>query len=375
MNVAYLGPLKDYSGYGEANRHAAAALDAAGINVIAKLVSYSQESADFGALGVTIDRLIANDNNRQDYQIKILHTTPDQYPRYMEKGKYHIGHFFWETDSVPPDFCEGLKLMDEIWTGSEANHAALIKSGIKNKIRVFPQAIETDRDWPEPYLIPDFSPEDTLFYSIFEWTDRKNPAALLEAYWREFEGQEDVGLLIKTYFRNFTLANRRMIKSQIDILKAKIGIKKTPPVFLYMDLMDRQQIMRLHRTGHVYVSAHRGEGWGIPQAEAALAGNLVISTGYGGISEYFDKEEAKILPYEMVPLRGMTHSTQWYDNSQNWAEVDENALREAMRWAYENPALAGGMAQNGQAMVEKNFNLKTVGEAMANRLKEIEGEL
>lgn len=369
MNVCYLGPLKDYSGYGEANRHAVAALDAAGVNVIGELVSYTQEAADFGTIGQTVDKVL---DRQDDYRIKILHTTPDQYPKFLEKGKYHIGHFFWETDRVPEDFATGLNMVDEIWTGSEANKAALIAGGVKKPIYIYPQAIETSRDWPAGYELPGFPGDNFLFYSIFEWTDRKNPEALLNAYWREFDGQDNVGLLIKTYFRNFTLANRRMIKSQIEILKAKSGAKNPPPVFLYLDLMDRQQIMRLHKTGDAFVSAHRGEGWGVPQAEAALAGNLVISTGYGGIHEYFPKSAAKILPFEMVKLRGMGHSARWYDGSQNWAEVDEKALRAAMRWAFKNKAGREKMAAAGQEFVLDRFNLLRVGNEMAARLTEIE---
>src|SRR3954462_8302370 len=112
MNVAYLGPLKDYSGYGEANRHIVAALDAAGVPVRAQMVTYTHDSADFGTLGETVDRLL---QNNFDYPVKIIHTTPDQYRRFKEPGKYHIGHFFWETDLVPEEFAAGLQLMDEIW--------------------------------------------------------------------------------------------------------------------------------------------------------------------------------------------------------------------------------------------------------------------
>ena len=372
MNVAYLGPLKDYSGYGEANRHAAAALNAAGVHVIGQLVNYTQENSDFGSLGPLINELCERTG---DYKIKIIHTTPDQYPRYKDPGVYHIGHFFWETDRVPKDFADGLNQVDEIWTGSEANKEAMIAGGVTKPIFIYPQAIETDREWPEKYLIPEFPDNGFLFYSIFEWTDRKNPEALLKAYYEEFDGVENVGLLIKTYFRNFSMANRRMIRTQIQAIRASGGYKNPPPVFLYLDLMDRQQIMRLHKTGDVFVSAHRGEGWGIPQAEAALAGNPVISTGYGGINEYFDKDTAKILPFQMVKLRGMHHSSHWYDSEQNWAEVEPKALRQAMRWAYDKPADARRLGERGRKFLEDRFNLERVGKEMADRLREIEKEL
>lgn len=373
MNVAYLGPLKDYSGYGEANRHAAAALHTAGVNVIGKLVSYSQESADFGTLGKLINQICETEGK---YKIKIMHTTPDQFKKHLEPGKYHIAHFFWETDKVPQEFVDGLNLVDEIWTGSKANEKAIKNSGVIKPVRIYPQAIETHRDWPAPYEIPGFPVENYLFYSIFEWTDRKNPAALLNAYWQEFDGQDNVGLLIKTYFRNFTLANRRMIKNQIEVLKSRSGVKNPPPVFLYLDLMDRQQIMRLHKTGDCYVSAHRGEGWGVPQVEAALSGRPFISTNYGGCHEYFkDGENAILLPYEMIKLRGMSHSQRWYDSSQQWADVDPDALRSAMRYAFDHQDLMVEKAERAREFVLDRFSLERVGKEMAGRLRQIERAL
>lgn len=368
MNVCYLGPLRDHSGYGEANRHAAAALDAAGVNVIARRVRYTLDNSDFGTIGATIHRLLENDG---EYRIKIIHTTPDQYARHMEKGKYHIGHFFWETTIVPEAFATGLALMDEIWTGSVANVEAIRAAGVTVPVYVFPQAIETLREPVEPYQLAGFN--GYLFYSIFEWTDRKNPQALLEAYWREFTPADNVGLLIKTYFRNFTYLNKRMIREQIKNLKSKLGLENTPPVFIYTELMDRRQVQRIHATGDCFVSAHRGEGWGIPQVEAMLTGNPIISTNYGGVHEYLtDGENALTLPYDLVPVRGMTHSSQWYGGDQKWAEVKKEDLRHRMRYLQNQRHTAAMIGAAGRELVQHDFNLETVGRAMAARLGQID---
>lgn len=371
MNVAYLGPLKDYSGYGEANRHFVAALDAAGVYVIPQLVSYSVESSDFGSLGARIDPLYSHAGK---YKVKILHTTPNVFKKHIEPGKYHIAHFFWETDRVPAEFVEGLKLCDEIWTGSEANAAALKSTGVDKPVHIFPQAIECDREWPEPYQIPEF--DGYLFYSIFEWTDRKNPAGLLNAYWRAFQNGENVGLLIKTYFNGFSSATRRMIRHQIEVIKRRSGLDNFPPVFLYLDLMDRRQVMRIHQSGHCYVSAHRGEGWGVPQVEAALNGKPVISTGYGGCHEYFtDGKDMLVVPYEMIRLQGMEHSSRWYNSEQKWADPDLEVLQQKMRWAFDNQGEAHKIGLAGQKTVMSKFNFEVVGKAMAKRLAEIERTL
>lgn len=371
MNVVYCGPLKDYSGYGEANRHFVAALDTAGVRVIPELVSYSIEASDFGTLGQRLEPIFANTGKAK---IKILHTTPNVFKKHIDKDKYNIAHFFWETDRVPEEFVDGLKLCDEIWTGSEANKAALLKSGVDLPIYIFPQPIETDRVPVKPFKIPNF--EGFLFYSIFEWTDRKNPKGLLQAYWEEFQDNENVGLLIKTYFSGFTTSVKRTIRHQIERYKQQSGLTKFPPVFLYMDLMDRPEIDRLHETGDCYVSAHRGEGWGIPQVEAVIHKNPVLSTGYGGCHEYFENgKEMRLLPYKLVQLRGMSHSDRWYTKEQNWAEPNLKALRAGMRFAYDQPDRAAEMASRAHTKAMDIFSFEAVGEAMANRLKQIKEKL
>lgn len=374
MNVAYCGPFRDHSGYGEANRHDIAALHTAGVHVMPKLVSYTVDPADFGTLGRMMAELEAQEPI--DYRIKILHVTPNEFPRLMERGKYHIGRFFWETDKVPSEFVEGLNLMDEIWTGSKANESAMRKGGVTKPIFIIPQANETDRQWPEPYKIPGLADGAYLFYSIFEWTDRKNPLGLLNAYLKEFQAGENVGLLIKTYFRNFTYANKHMIRDAVQKVRDTSGVKNPPPIFLYQELMDREHIMRLHKTGNAFVSAHRGEGWGVPQVEAMLAGNPVITTGYGGVHEYLtDQANAFVLPYEMQPLKGMYHSSRWYEPDQNWADPSEKALRDAMRFCYSQPKAAQVIGNAGKANAVIRFNFEAVGDAMKQRLKEIQDTL
>lgn len=371
MNVCYIGPFFDYSGYGEANRHAAAALDAAGVNVKADLVSYVRDQADFGELGKTIQRLV---ENQIDYKVKILHTTPDQYQKYVEPGKYHIGHFFWETSRVPQQFVEGLQLMDEIWTGSEYNKQAIERSGVNRPVFVFPQATETGRPVEQPYRIPNF--QGFLFYSVFEWTDRKNPEALLRAFWEEFQGNEKVGLLIKTYFKDFSRRSKDLVRDSINQLKRKSGLSNFPQVFVFPELMDRHQIQRLHATGDCFVSAHRGEGWGIPQVEALLQAKPVISTDCGGVHEYLrDDDTALLVPWTSVKVSGMAHSNFWYTADQTWAEVDHTELRKKLRWVFENSKQAKGIGMRGCMLANDRFNLKRVGEEMKARLLMIEEKL
>lgn len=368
MKIKYCGPAKDYSGYGEANRHDIAALVSAGLDVTTQLPSFTLEIADFGTVG---DVAVTRENKQIGYRIKILHTTPNIFQAYMEPQKYHIGRVFWETDKIPLEFAMGAQLMDEIWTGSEFNKQAIINCGVTKPIYIIPEAIDTDIGEINPYII-DYK-QNYKFYSIFEWTERKNPGALLEAYWREFENTEGVSLTLKTYVDNFTPDKRSEIKQYIRMIKKGLNLKRFAPLFIYTNLMDRRQIYRFHKTFDCFVSTHRGEGWGIPQMEAMLVGNPIISTNCGGIHEYLkNSEHAYLLTHTLINLKENNRNRQWYTMDQKWADVNVNEVRQALRFMFQNKEKANEMGKKAKELVEREFSLRAVGIKMRERLLQVQ---
>lgn len=369
MRVRYCGPAKDYSGYGEANRHDIAALHSAGVDVSVELTRHCLEISEFGELGKLVTEL---EGVRNNYVYKILHTTPNIYGQFIEPNKYHIGRVFWETDKLPPDFAAGAELCDEIWTGSNFNAEAIRKAGVTKPIHIIPEAVVCDVNPGKikPFIVDN---QDTYkFYSIFEWTERKNPAALLEAYYREFGEKDKVSLTLKTYVDNFTPDKKRELEAAIIHIKKKLNLEYYPPVYLCLELFDRQQIYRFHRTFDCFVSAHRGEGWGIPQMEAMLMGKPIISTGCGGIHEYLtDNYDAMLVDYKLVPIQGNTRNQQWYREDQQWADIDGDDLRRRLRYAYEAPKHMEAMGSRARETVCQKFDIKVVGELMKKRLAEI----
>lgn len=372
MKVKYVGPAKDYSGYGEATRHDIGALVEAGVNVTTQIPVYVPELSDYGPLG---DLAVACEGKDIGYQIKILHTTPNVYGQFAEPQKYIIGRAFWETEKVPLDFALNLQQCNEIWTGSEFNKQAMRNSGVTKEIYIIPEAIDA-RVTPEeiePYITENKT--DYKFYSIFEWTERKNPLALLEAYWREFEGVEGVSLTLKTYQISFGPDKRETINQQIRKLKARLNLKTYAPVYMYRQLMDRHQVYRFHKTFDCFVSAHRGEGWGIPQMEALLMEKPVISTNLGGIHEYLTDKEALLIDYVMTPVDNMGYNGQWYTPDQKWAQIDLEKLRRAMRWMFDHKQESIDMGKHGRRTIIEKFNLSVVGNMMLDRLKVITDSL
>lgn len=374
MAVGYTGAFLDYSGMGEAARQFVAALNAVGVRVVGRCERYAPAvNLDFSAAGRTA---VTSCGHHDPYRIQILHVTPDEFPRLKEDGVYTVAHFFWETDRLPPVFVKGLEVVDEIWTGTQATADAIRNSRVEKPIFVFPQPTQT--------VVPDVAPYNSsqtenfdgyLFYSIFEWTARKNPDVLVNAFMSEFRGGENVGLLLKTYFQSFAPANIPKMLEKVEAITRwyKDG---SPQIFLELNPLNYNGIQSIHLRGDCYVSPHRGEGWGIPIVEAMAHGNPVIVTGYGGVAEYIeDGVGGFLLPYTMEPVSGMSHATRYYCSDQKWAAVKQADVQSRMREIYEFQEAAKQMGRVGKALCAAKFNHTTVGNMMKQRLETIEASL
>lgn len=288
----------------------------------------------------------------------------------MEQGKYHIGHMFWETDRLPESWVGPLNKCNEVWTASEKQAAMIKASGVTVPIYWFPQPIDTSKvgRGVKPYFIPNFG--GFLFYAVFQWIERKNPKALLQTYWKTFTGNENVGLLLKTY--RITYANNEFdkIKQDINVWKSELNLPHYPKIFLQKQLMDTDSVFRLHMTGDCFINASRGEGWNIPSVEAMLMGKPMISIDTTGIADYLPKD----LYYPCHTTQSqVTESPQipWYTKEQKWLDIDTKELANNMKNVYEDPALAKNIGRRAQEYVRENFNYTLVGEQMKKRLDTI----
>lgn len=375
MNVCYCAPYEDASGYGEASRNAIKAIYTAGINIKTERVVYTTKASYSGP-----NKELAVDLAKRDipYKIKVIHTTPDAYKNHMEKNCYNIGHLFWETDTLPSGWALACNKMDEIWTGTEYNAEVIKSSGVGVPITVIPQSIDTKvPEGIEPYRIPNF--DGLLFYNISGWVERKNLRGLFEAYWKEFRTERDVGFLVKAHIANYTQQETEKIITEARRWRDSMGFQQTPRTFICTEILDNVGKHRIHKTGDCLVAAHRGEGWGLPQAEALVHGKAMISTGYGGIHEWLNSKCYFKLKYDMRPIDKVYNK--YYEPGMKWAEPNEAHLRERMRYVYDKwkgPKTKGLLAikgGTGRQLVNTMFTHRKVGEMYKARLEEISKEL
>jgi glycosyltransferase involved in cell wall biosynthesis len=358
----------DASGYAEAARNHIAALDHVGVSVNVKPVSFEGYRSDLGRIGDLVQSLI---NRNAEGNIRILHVTPPNYPKTIDPNKYNIGYCAWETDRLPDQWLPLIGVLDEVWVPCEHNKQVFINSGIKIPIHVMPHPFDTEAEVEEvsETVVANISPEDYVFYSVFQWTERKNPIDLLKAYLTEFKREEPVVFVLKTYLLNpGNPQESKGIRQAIKDIKTKLYLPSYPKILLISTLLSRPQIRALNSEGDCYVSLHRCEGFGIPFAEAMLASNPVIATQYGGPADFMTTQPA--VPYILTPVYGMPWGI--YTGYMKWAQPDIMQARGLMRGLFTNREKGIEIGKAGRKEIEERLNYTVLGNRMKSRLEEIE---
>lgn len=353
LRIKYYGYLFDASGYGHAARGYVHALHAAGTTLSAVNLSNSgKQVAD------PLVESLLNKAMRPD--IHIFHGIPWGWERHLSNLVNTIALTVWETNTMPRQWQRLLNRMREVWLPCEFNIAAF-RSGLRVPVFKLPHAllpIETNGYASHSRWALKLRESDYVFYSIFEWQDRKNPLGLLEAYLRAFPKDEGTLLLIKTNPTAASVAYR-----DVEYFRRKTG--SPARIEIFCEGWSEAEIDGLHARGDCYVSLHRGEGWGIPAFIAAGRGKPVIATNFSGPTEYLDSEAHHLVRYH---LTGVKQRYAFYHASMQWAEPDLEHAIERLRWVNEHREPAATQAQQAASVLRERYSPQFVGETARTRL-------
>ena len=370
-DIKYTAPFFDGSGYAEAARQYVIALHKLGVPLTLESVSFEHARPDLGPGGVIINSLI---DKKIDYNVKIVQLTCEHYPIYRETDVFNIGYSFWETDRICDAWVKYINTsIDLCFVPCQWNADAYKESGVKVPIRKIQQGIDpSEFENIKEYNIKGLSEDTYVFYSIFQWSERKHPLGLIKAYWNAFQDGEDVALVVKTYKNDFSEEQRQGIRNTIERLKDVMPMpKKTyPKMFFVFDMLSRPEILGLHKRCDCFALPQRGEGWGMPHFEAGAIGNTVLTTGMSGNMEFTNKENSYLLDYTWTPVFGMPWCP-WYEGNQLWAEPDILQMIKLMEHIYNNQEEAANKGKLLQKNILENFSWKQVATKMLDTIKEI----
>jgi len=256
-------------------------------------------------------------------------------------------------------------------TGSEWGVGIYKDSGIKVPVFSVPHGIDMDEYKDvEPYNIAGVDPAAYKFYSILQFTERKNPMALIKSYWNAFQNNENVALVLKTYRTGFDEKEKQIIKDTITNLKKVTPFDNYPPIYLILDMLSREEILGLHKSGDCCVSLDRGEGFGLVPFEAGACETPIIITGWGGALEYAKAEHSYLVNYQLEPVFGMPQSP-WYRGEQMWAQPNCEQAIAYMRHVYENQDEAVSKGKTLKQYISDNLSWDQMAERMIEIIKSL----
>jgi len=367
--IKYIGPIFDHSGYAQASRGYILALNKLGIPLTLKPVTFDRVSPELGEDGAVLSGLV---DKKIDYNVVILHTTPEFWEQHRETGKINIGYTVWETSrlhSAWPGYINNN--VDAVMVGCNWSVEVFKNSGVEIPIFVVPHVMNMDEYSDiQPYTIGGIKEDAYKFYDIFQFTERKHPMALIKSYWAAFQNDENVALILKTYRTDSSDNEKDLIKKSIKKLKEMTPMDKYPPIYLILDILSKKEVLGLHRVGDCFVSLNRLEGFGLCSFEAGAAGNPIIVTGGGGVLEFAKPDHSYLVKYSLTPVSGMGWSP-WYRGSQMWAEPDCGHAIKLMRRVYNNQDKARKRGTALKKYIAENFSQEKIGKTIIDVIKSL----
>jgi glycosyltransferase involved in cell wall biosynthesis len=248
-------------------------------------------------------------------------------PRVIDTpGGITCEYFGWEESRIPESMAEDFnRYLDGVGVTSFFVRDVLRDSGVDIPIRVVANGVEA----PDPTATVD-APEladlrGFTFLHISSAFPRKGVDALLESFFDVFDGRSDVTLVLKTFPNPHNNVGEMLAR-----LRSRHA---SPPDVRWLDRdLDDREIHGLYNLADCYVHPARGEGFGLPVAEAMAAGIPVISLAYSGLADFVSDETAITIPFSLEPAQ--TH----FDLPDSvWAEPDRERLAFEMQHLAANP--------------------------------------
>ncbi len=373
-SIRYVSCPFDLSGYGNCARQYLLGMYNNGMEINLKPVTFEKPVKD--RVKVRNHEFLEHLMNLEvDYDTVLCHLTPEWYKQHREPGKNYLGYNVWETSKLYPDWVKWMNDMNGIMVASKWNKQVYKDSGVTVPIRVVPHAIDIDF-YTKP-IQPDAQFADFrknkkyVFYTIGQFTARKNLNGLLSAFLNAFNDRDDVALVIKTFGSDYSVHHQRGTMNAIEGYCVDLRVKNwKEKVFLITSPLTDNDIAYLHQSCNAYISPHRGEGAGIPLMEAATVGNPVISTGYGGSTEFLTKKNSYLVPYSLTPVRDMSWIP-WYKADQLWAEPDLSFMIDVMRHLVDHQEEGKVIGKIAAENMKTKFNPDVIGKRMIKAIKEM----
>jgi glycosyltransferase involved in cell wall biosynthesis/SAM-dependent methyltransferase len=275
----------------------------------------------------------------------------------------------WEFGSLPRSWVEPMtNLVDEVWVYTHYLRDCYLQSGVPaDRVQVVPLGVDPERYSPQAPPLPLQTTKRFKFLFVGGTIYRKGIDLLLDAYAAVFTADEDVCLVIKdvgarSFYQGQT-AHERI---------ARLREQPGAPAVEYLDRsLTEEELAGLYTACDCLVQPYRGEGFGLPIAEAMACGRPVIVTDYGAALDFCNDANSYLVRAEVRRFtEKQAFGLETVDHP--WlAEVDPEALRIALRRVVEHPEEATAKGAAAAVHIRTQFTWGQAAAVAEARLREL----
>lgn len=375
MKVLYIGHYKEFGGWAEAATNQILALDKAGVDVVCRNVTLTNDKQISGRLAELEQK------STEDCDICIQHVLPHHL---IGTSKFKKNIAFLETESVSikhlPWF-DQLQLVDEIWVPNSQSKQFLIADDINKPVTVIPHACDTDK-YNTKYQVLSLPQAANKFvvYYIGDLNDRKNLDSIITCFHSEFDKCEDAILLLKV--NKFGVSPEQLnsiVEEKLIAVKSSLrlyqNISEYKKDIVITQMVEDHQICSIHQAGDCFLCPTHGEAWSIPSFDAMAFGNTPICSDFGGPQEFItsDRNTGQLISGVYQACKSSDAAfPDIFTSKEHWITPCEMSIKSQLRQYYEkwkeNPV--SHKVKTRQAGLEraKQFSYENIGNKMKEAL-------
>jgi tetratricopeptide (TPR) repeat protein len=275
----------------------------------------------------------------------------------------------WEYGSLPAAWLAPMRhAVDRIWVPSTWVRDGYVESGVPaESVKVVPNGVNTARYRPGQHRAEIPEAPGFRFLFVGGTIARKGIDILIKAFLAAFTSADDVTLVIKDF------GAQSFYKGQdaAGLIAQAQQVPNAPRIVHITRDLSEEELIGLYAACDCLVHPYRGEGYGLPVAEAMACGLPVIVTAGGATRDFTDVSNSYQLPARRVQFPTRQVGDIPTVGHPYWLEPDQDALVDLLRHVADHPGEAAEVGARAAADIAERHTWEVAAEVALADLRDL----